>query len=117
MTHADRQTERYSKKVLGGLGIDEHADGSLEYYAHIPVIQSLQEYRILLVGNVAEKFVRSILPYGDVWDLQNVTSLTYPKQLHSAYCGIPHNARYCSLAKLWYIKSYVDSNPPMLDDC
>ena len=111
MTHNDRQTERYSKQVLGGLGIDDHAEGSLDYYAHIRVIRSLQEYRIFLVGDVAEKFVNNILPYGDIWNLQNVSSFTYPKELPPANCGIPHNPRYCSLAKLWCVKAYMDNNP------
>ena len=116
LTHADRQTESFVKNVLGGLGVDEFTDGSQDYYCHVALISSLHSHRVYVVGNVAEKFVTSIIPYAEVIDLQSISSFTYTKSLRSASCGIHHsNPRYCALAKLWYIKQFIDNNYYVMD--
>ena len=105
LTANDRKTEAYTKKALGGLGVEEHAEGSLEYFTHTGVIDSL-------MGDLTETFIKGVIPHAEIWDLQRTCSVVYPKQLPPAACGIPHNPRYCSMAKLWFLKAYIERNPP-----
>ena len=107
MTLADKKTEEYAKRVLGAAGIDDYSDGSLDYYSHIGILYSLANYKIFCAGHVSYKFLSTILPYADIYDIQEISSHTFPKQLPTAWCGISHNPRYCSLAKLWNIVNFV----------
>ena len=112
LTANDRKTEAYTKKALGGLGVEEHAEGSLEYFTHTGVIDSLKDYRVYVMGDLTETFIKGVIPHAEIWDLQRTCSVVYPKQLPPAACGIPHNPRYCSMAKLWFLKAYIERNPP-----
>ena len=108
-------TNNYHKRVLGGVGVDEHNEGSLDYYSHSSILGSLSDYCIMTVGHVATKFLRKALPHSQVLDLQDLSPFKYPLHLNDACCGVQHNPRYCSLAKLWYVKSYLDANPLNLE--
>ena len=108
-----RKTEAYTKKALGRLGVEEHAEGSLEYFTHTGVIDTLKNYRIYVMSDLTETFInKGVIPHAEIWDLQRTYNVVYPKQLPTAACGIHHNPRYCSMAKLWFLKAYIERNPP-----
>jgi hypothetical protein len=112
LTNNDKKTERFVVNVLGGVPISDHSAGSLSYYSHVSALTTLQDYRIYVVGELAEKTLRNILPHADIVDIQTLTSFKYPKELPTSYCGIQHNPRYCSLAKMAYIQNFIQQNPP-----
>ena len=112
LTSADRKTQNFAVNVLGSIAIEDHVDGSLAYYSHVSAITSLKDYRIFVVGEIAERFVKNIVPYAEVLNIQDLTPFKYPKELRSAQCGILHNPRYCSLAKLNFIRDFIIDNPP-----
>ena len=113
MTSADRKTHNFAVHVLGStIPLTSHQLGSLDYYSHAGALDSLKDHRIFVVGEIAEKFVRNIVPHADIWNIQELTSFTYPKTLPTACCGVVHNPRYCSLAKLHYIRDFINRNPP-----
>ena len=112
MTSADRKTHNFAVHVLGTIPLTSHQLGSLDYYSHAGALDSLKDHRIFVVGEIAEKFVRNIVPHADIWNIQELTSFTYPKTLPTACCGVVHNPRYCSLAKLHYIRDFINRNPP-----
>ena len=89
----------------------DHQDGSLDYCIHASILTSLKDYRIFTQGNVATDFISTILPCGDVWDIQEISMHKYPAELAYTNCGILHNSRYCSLAKLWHIRGYLAMHP------
>ena len=108
MTLRDRKTERYARKVLGAAGLDEYNTASLDYYSHITILSSLHDYTIYCAGHVAFKFLASILPTANLFDIQEVSAHVFPKELPHVWCGLNHNPRYCSLAKLWNMVTYID---------
>ena len=112
MTSADRKTHSFAVNVLGTVPLTSHTYGSLDYYSHAGALDSLKDFRIYVVGEIVEKFVRNILPHADIWNIQDLTSFTYPKTLPTACCGVVHNPRYCSLAKLYHIRDFILRNPP-----
>ena len=79
--------------IMGTIPLTSHQLGSLDYYSHAGALDSLKDHRIFVVGEITEKFVRNILPHADIWNIQDLTSFTYPKTLPTAYCGVVHNPR------------------------
>ena len=117
LTPIDKRTNYYTEKFLGGLGVSTHVPAALEAGSYRRILSSLgNQYRILCVGNVAHKFLTEQLPYADIWDLQSIAGLTFPKTLRTAYCGVSHPPRYCSLAKLWFMRNFVDATDIFMDE-
>ena len=104
MTAKDKKTKSFAKRILGAAGINDFAAGALDYYSHIGILYSLTDFRIYCAGHV---FLTNILPYADIYNIQEISTHTFPKELPTAWCGISHNPRYCSLAKLWNIVHFV----------
>ena len=115
LTPEDKNTCYYATKVLGGLGMNEASNGSLDNPIHISILRSLSHFRILVVGNVAKLYVQAILPTTEVKDLQEISSFRYPSTLPTARCGFEHNPRYCSLAKLKCVKDFATRNPGIME--
>ena len=107
MTVQDKRTESYCKRVLGAAGINEYTVGSLDYYSHVGILYSLANHTIYCAGHVAYKFLTTLLPYAAIYDIQEISTHVFPKELPSAMCGLSHNPRYCSLAKLWNMVYFV----------
>ena len=103
----EMKTESFAKRILGAAGINDFAAGLLDYNSHIGILYSLADFRIYCAGHVAHKFLTNVLPYADIYDIQEISTHTFPKELPTAWCGISHNPRYCSLAKLWNIVHFV----------
>ena len=103
----EKRTNFYVRNVLHGLGVYDVIPGSREYTASTEIITSLGNYQILCVGNVAYAWLKSILPYGNIIDIQKITDFIYPKNLPRMCCGINHNSRYCALSKLWTVMFYL----------
>ena len=112
MTAADKKTHYFAVNVLGTIPLSAHTFGSLDYYSHVGAIDSLKDHKIFVVGEMTEKFVQNIIPHADIWNIQELTSFKYPKTLQYACCGVNHNPRYCSLAKLHFIRDFIICNPP-----
>ena len=112
LTPADKKTQDFAVNILGGAAINDHNEGSLSYYSHVGAISSLTDYRIYVVGEITHRFVRNILPHANLWNIQDLTPFKFPKELRSACCGIPHSPRYCSLAKMWFIRDFILETPP-----
>ena len=93
MTAKDKKTESFAKRILGAAGINDFAAGSLDYYSHIGILYSLADFRIYCAGHVAHKFLTNILPYADIYDIQEISTHTLPKELPTAWCGISHDPR------------------------
>ena len=110
LTGSDRKTEFFHHKILGGLRLNDSSVGSLEHYSHVGVIQSLCNYTVYVAGHVAYKFVTRIIPGSDVYDIQQIAHHQFPRTLPQSPCGIEHNPRYCSLAKLWNIREFCINN-------
>ena len=109
MTAKDSRTESYCKRVLGAAGINDYTIGSLDYYTHVGILYSLANHTIYCAGHVAHKFLSNLLPYTCIYDIQDIATHVFPKELPSAWCGLNHNPRYCSLAKLWNMVHFVQA--------
>ena len=109
MTAQDRRTENYCKRVLGAVGINEYTVGSVQYYGHISILNSLADFTIYCAGHVAYKSLTSVLPYASIYVIQDISTHTFPNELPNAFCGISQNPRYCSLAKLWHMAHFVNN--------
>ena len=113
LTSSDRKTEYYHHQILGGLRLSDNCVGSLEYYSHVGIIQSLSNYTVYVVGHVALKFVTRIISGSDVYDIRQIAHHQFPKQLPQASCGVHHNPRYCSnlgISANFVLTIYFDIN-------
>ena len=110
LTPADRQTDRYTRMQLGGLGLFTSISGCLQADALVPILEGIATYDVHCAGHVAQKFLSAVLPNTKVVDIQSTTDFTFAKELPSAWCGVHHRPRYCSLAKLWSIKAFMEFN-------
>ena len=106
LTGMEKRTNNYVKKVLGGVGVYDVIPGALDYDSSKSIITALGDCQILCVGNVAYAWLKKILPYGDVVDIQTRTDFKYPKNIPDICCGVQHNSRYCALSKLWVVIFY-----------
>ena len=110
MDSNDMKTNWYTKKYLSGIGVNDFRSGSLENFSYMDILRSLSDHRIYVVGQQTYELCYGIIPHANIIDLQH-SSFIYPKQIQSALCGFSHsNPRYCSLAKIWVIKNYLDEN-------
>ena len=108
LTPEDKRTDGFTQSYLGGIGVKTEIPGALgaDHFKHI--LTSLgNRYRVLCVGDIAANLLHQILPYADIWELQSLAGLTYPKSLRNCYCGFDHQPRFCSLAKTWYIRHFM----------
>ena len=117
LTPADKRTDGYTQTYLGGIGVNTEIPGALgaDVYRHILTTLG-NRYRVLCVGEIAAKLLTQILPYADIWELQSLAGLTYPKTLRNCYCGYNHQPRYCSLAKTWYIRNFMITTDIFMSD-
>ncbi len=108
LAREEKQTDRYTQNMLGGLGVYTVIPGSLNYSAHRDILTFLEaRYNLICVGHVTHKFISNLLPYADIADIQNTTTFKYPAELPNANCGFNHLARHCCLAKLKYLKRVI----------
>ena len=102
---ADKKTDVYTKRVLGGISIYERIPGSIAYSELENILAKLVfNHRMLCIGHVTLRFLEELLPYAAIQDIQLSTALKYPKTLPRLDCGYRHEGRHCSLAKLRYFK-------------
>ena len=106
LTAVEKKTNNYTRKVLHGVGVYDVIPGALPYEESRRIITSLGDYKIVCAGNVAAAWLKSILPYGDITDIQTLTPFTYPKDMPEITCGVNHCPRYCSKEKLWTLVFY-----------
>ena len=108
---ANQKTDGYVRNVLGGIGIFTVIPGAKPQSEATSVVTSLGGYRIMCAGNTTSKWLRTILPYGTIIDVHEVSNFVYPKELIPAWCGYLHkNSRYCSLTKMWTLVHYLRYN-------
>jgi hypothetical protein len=110
LTMGDKQTDRYYKDILGGIGLSTFIPGSLNYRCVAEILLSLHGYYIYTCGNVAYHFIRSNLPYSRLTDIQTVSAFVYPPTLPPAGCGMDHPPRYCSFSKIRAVKEFCCQN-------
>ena len=106
LSGTEKRTNFYVRNILHGLGVYDIISGSREYSDSTKIVTALGNYQILCVGNVAYAWLKTILPYGNIINIQNKTDFSYPKNLPRMCCGINHNSRYCALSKLWTLVFY-----------
>ena len=106
LTHGDRQTDRYYRNILGGIGLIRQIPGSLDYRCVAELLLSLQGYSIYTCGNVSFQYLRENMPNAKITDIQTISSFSYPSTVQGTGCGIEHPPRYCALAKLRVVKDY-----------
>ena len=108
LDEADRKTDSYIRNRCGGVGVFTPIPGARPYTESTSDITSLGGCRIICAGGIASKWLRTILPYGDIVDIQESTKFVYPKELISTWCGFLHNnTRFCSFAKLWTLVYFL----------
>ena len=97
----NRKTDAYTRKKLGGLGVFTVIPGGKPYEESAAIVTELGAYKIICAGEITRKWLRTILPHGNIVDIQETTKFVYPKELVSTWCGYFHaNFRYCSYGKL-----------------
>ena len=107
LTHGDRQTDKYYRNILGGIGLNRQIPGSLDHRCVAELLHSLQSYSIYTCGNVSFQYLQEIIPHAKLTDIQTISSFSYPSVLvKETGCGIEHPPRYCALAKLLLVKDY-----------
>jgi len=105
LDEADKKTNAYTKRVLGGISIYEHIPGSIAYNELENILVKLaSNHRMLCIGHVTSRFLEELLPYAEIQDIQRSTAFKYPKKLPRLDCGYRNESRYCSLAMLRYFK-------------
>ena len=111
LTYGDRQTDRYYRNILGGIGLETPIPGALRPRCVEEILQSLSRHYIYICGNVGYQYIRSILPYSRITDVQRVSAFTYPNSLEAAGCGVAcHAPRRCSLSKLIVLRDFCINN-------
>ena len=105
----DRQTERFYRNVLGGTGIWEPIRGSLPYINLHYLLQKHSAYELFTVGNISQNFLIERLPLTRIINIQDVSVFIYPRVMEPAGCGVNHNPRYCSLAKLKVVREFCQA--------
>lgn len=73
LTSSDHSTLRHYHNVLGGLNMYDHQDASLDYCSHAFILTSWRDYLIFTQGNITTNFISTILPCGDIWDIQDIS--------------------------------------------
>ena len=106
LTGMEKRTNHYIRNVLHGVGVFDVIPGAMPSSASRDIVKGLGNYQILCVGNVANAWLKTIIPWGNVVDIQSRTDFTYPKNIPKISCGVQHNCRYCALSKLWVIVFY-----------
>ena len=106
LTGEEVRTNYYVRNVLDGVGVFDVIPGAMSSSASQDIVTALGNYQILCVGNVAYAWLKTILPCGNVVNIQSRTDFTYPKNIPEMCCGVQHNSRYCALSKLWVVVFY-----------
>ena len=108
LTRGNRQTVRYHREILGGIPLREDLPGAIPHSTLDLLLLSLSEYRIIVAGNVAARFIASKAPDAEVEDIQQISDFTYPPTMMRSFCGYYHrNDRHCSMSKLWILRNHV----------
>ena len=109
LSETDQKTDFYSRSVLGGFGLHTPVpQPALPYDRLYSYITALGGYRLFCAGNVAHRWLQSVLPYGDIVDIQQTSEFKYPKNLVPVTCEFNHkNNRYCSKGKLMTVVYYL----------
>ena len=102
----EKRTNYYIRNVLHGVGVFDIIPGALPNVISQDIVRALGDYQILCVGNVAYGWLKTVLPWGNVVNIQSRTDFAYPKNLPEMCCGVQHNSRYCALSKLWVVVFY-----------
>ena len=111
LTEDDRQTARFYRDMMGGIDLDRYIDGSIPYINLDYILLQHSSYSIYVVGNVSYNFLRDKLPsHSKITDIRNITTFVYPRTLETAGCGVHHEPRYCSLAKLKFVIDFCTEN-------
>ena len=105
-TPSDIYTINYATKHLNQLSFSD--DSLLPYVAINAILQNLEKHTIYVAGHSAHKFITSHLPLSNIIDITTTLDFKYPPVLQPADCFKTHRPRYCSLAKAWYIKSFME---------
>ena len=106
LSPSEKKTDNYVRQHLGGVGVFDEIPGSLSNHRSQEILTSLGGYQILCAGNVAFSWIKRVLPFGDVKNIQINTDFKFPRELQGTFCGVVHTPRYCSLSKLWVIVYY-----------
>ena len=108
MSTDEKQTDSYIRRKLGGIGVETVIPGALPYHELNIIITALGGYRILCAGEIAKKWLHTILPFAHIIDVLALTGFVYPQELIAANCTFKHsNPRYCSFSKLWTLVHYL----------
>ena len=111
LDRANQKTDAFIRNELGGIGVFTVIPGARPQSEVTSVITNLGGYRIFCAGSITRRWLQTILPYGDIIDVQESTKFVYPKELVFTWCGYFHkNVRYCSLAKLWTLVYFLKFN-------
>ena len=106
LTEMEKKTNSYVRNVLHGVGVFDVIAGASECNVCRDILTGLRDCQILCVGNVAYAWLKTILPYGNIVDIQSRTDFKFPKNIPEICCGVGHNSRYCALSKLWVVVFY-----------
>ena len=111
LNESEKKTDFYIRKCLGGIGVHTPIPGAQPFQKLAEVVTSMGGDKIFCVGDIAQNVLRSILPYGDIENIQQTLNFVYPKTLLDSNCGYKHlNTRYCSLNKLKCVVYYLKFN-------
>jgi hypothetical protein len=106
LTHGEKQTERFYRTILGGIGLHDKVEGAIPYSNVEYLLLAHAEYSIYTVGHIATRFIAEFLPHAAITNVQDVAAFVYPRTLEPSGCGVAHNPRYCSLSKLKAVRDY-----------
>ena len=68
---ADKKTDAYTKRVLGGISIYERIPGSIAYNELENILAKLaSNHRMLCIGHVTSRFLEELLPYAEIRYIQ-----------------------------------------------
>ena len=103
---SDLQSIDYTKRYLSQ--IPYHDQSLLPYNTLESILTKLENDIVYCAGYNSYRFLKSKLPLSSVIDVKVEFEMEYPQVLDKVPCGRQHNSRYCSLAKAFYIKDYLN---------
>ena len=93
LDEADKKTDAYTKRLLGGISIYERIPGSIAYNELENILAKLaSNHRMLCIGHVTLRFLEELLPYAEIQDIQRSTAFKYPKTLPRLDCWVEEHA-------------------------
>ena len=103
---ADMKIVNYNKKYLNGFSTED--DFYLPNHLHKAILEEFLNFKIYVVGSGTKAFISNILPSNVVLDVTSLVDFRYPEELPDPQCFKAHNHRYCALAKVKFLKNFME---------